>query len=616
MAKRTFGWMQDCGDVRALKRIVQAFIKDSEVNQNLRHNKIPRYIPERCRRDEMIAALEQDPVVIPYGLLKGSGAGRAYQLSVEENMAMFGLCEDSARRMTAEVAGRGNAACSGIAQACLEAQKFFKTYVPDCLLEEALIKKPYQSDWAAEAFVKWAISLGLLDYDSETDVCTISSLGKSYAASEDESAEEKKLLADAYLSYPPVIRILSLLSEHETMTKYEIGGQFGFIGEAGFTSIPQDYFIFYDNEFPEMNAKANLEGTSDKYVRMICEWLDKLGWVESESRSYTCSYGGKTYQDTLKAYRITERGKVYLKLSRGYSRHPRIHKRVFCEMLATKITNGNYTQTKRAVLLKYLCTAAHTMNETVAYLKSKGFDELPSTIEDDIRGFESIGLEVSRAGGRYKVLDPVDCLEIPVSFSQKADIIKLKDTVGAHLKQIDHKYLALIDLAYSDADSKTAKNSDARDFEIQTANLLTGELSFIGERLGDSGKPDVIVSYGNRGIIIDNKSYKDGFNVDGHCSDEMNRYLEQNEKRHPGVPSNEWWKSFDPAVTDFYFLFVTSFLKGNFKSNMEYLSKMRGIKGAAIAVDQLLYTAEKLKSGEMTYEEFFDKFSNDVIISS
>lgn len=616
MAKRTFGWMQDCGDIRALKRIVQAFIKDSEVNQNLRLYKIPRYIPERCKRDEMIGVLGKDPVIIPYGLLKGSGAGQSHQLSVEENMAMFGFCENSARKMTEDVAGRGNAACSGIAQACLEAQKYFKTYVPDCLPEEAMFRKPYQSDWAAEAFVKWAISLGLLDYDSKSDACMISSLGKKYAASEDGSVEERKLLADAYLSYPPVIRILSLLNEHGAMTKYEIGGQFGFIGEAGFTSIPQDYFIFYDNEFPEMNAKSNLEGTADKYVRMICEWLGKLGWVESEARKCTCAYGGNTYHDTLKAYKITERGKVYLKLSRGYSSHPRIHKRVFCEMLATKITNGNYTQTKRAVLLKYLCTAAHTINETVAYLKSKGFDELPSTIEDDIRGFESIGLEVTRADGRYRIPDPVDCLEIPVSVSKKADIIKLKDTVGAHLKHIDHKYLALIDLAYSDADSKTAKNSDARDFEIQTANLLTGELAFTGERLGDSGKPDVIVSYGTRGIIIDNKSYKDGFNVDGHCSDEMSRYIEQNEKRHPGVPSNEWWKSFKPEVNEFYFLFVTSYLKGNFKNNLEYLSKMRGIKGAAVAIDQLLYLAEAIKSGDMTYEAFFEKFLNNEMISS
>lgn len=613
MAKRTFGWMQDCGDIRALKRLVQVFIPDSDINRELRLGKIPHYVPERCGRDKMTAALGTNPVTIPYALLKGGGAGGTYQLSIEENMTMFGLSEESARIMTERIAGRGNAACSGIAQACLEAQKYLKSYIENCPENEAFIKKPYQSDWAAEAFVKWAISLGLLNYDSTTDTCTLSELGQRYAKSEDDSREERNLLGNAYLSYPPVIRILTLLNEEGPMTKYQMGNRFGFIGEAGFTSIPQDTFIFYDNEFPEMNAKANLEGTADKYVRMICEWIGKLGWLTSYSKEYKVVSGGKTCCDSIKTYEITELGRINLKLSRGYSKHPRIHKRVFCEMLATKIANGNYTQTKRAVLMKYLCSGFHSMNDMVSYLKSKGFDELPSTIEDDIRGFESIGLEVVTEKDRYRIADPVDCLEIPTTVSQKADILKLKDAVGSVLKTIDHKYLVLIDLAYSDADSKTAKNSDARAFEIQTADLLTKELAFTGERLGDTGKPDIIISFGTKGTIIDNKSYKDGFTIDRGCADEMGRYIEQNEKRIPKVPSNEWWKKFDPNVTDFTFLFITSFLKGGFADRLEYLSKMRGIKGGAIAIDQLLYLAEKLKSGDMTYEEFFDLFDNNEI---
>lgn len=613
MVSRTFGWMQDCGDIKALKRIVQAFIKSSNVNKNLHDNKIPKLVPDRCEKDKMIKLLEQDIIEIPYNLLKGGGAGKKYQLSVEENMKIFGLCEESAKKMTNNIAGRANAACSGIAQACLEAQRYFKTYVPDCLQEEANIKKPYQSDWASEAFVKWAISLGLLDYNSDKDTCKISVLGKQYAESEDGSTKEKELLGNAYLAYPPVIRILSLLNSQGPLTKFQIGNQFGFIGEAGFTSISQEYFIFYNNEFPEKNSKSNLEGTSDKYVRMICEWMSKLGWVKNEVKEHTCIYSVKQYKEKLQTYEITELGKINLRMSYGYSRHPRVHKRVFCEMLATRITDGNYTQTKRATLLKYLSTSAHTINETLSYLKSKGFDELQSTIEDDIKGFEYIGLEVSHIGDKYKVNDTIDCLEIPKSVSKKADIIQLKDYVGSKLNYIDHKYLALIDLAYSDADSKTAKNSDARDFEIQTANLLTKELNFTGERLGDSGKPDVIISYGTKGTIIDNKSYKNGFNVDGHCADEMNRYIEQNQERHAGVPANEWWKNFDSQVVDFTFLFITSFLKGNFKNNLEYISKMRRIKGGAIGVDNLLYLAESIKSGKTSYDDFFKMFNNNEI---
>ena len=60
---------------------------------------------------------------------------------------------------------------------------------------------------------------------------------------------------------------------------------------------------------------------------------------------------------------------------------------------------------------------------------------------------------------------------------------------------MDHKYLVLVDLAYSDASTKGKKNADAREFEIQTAELFTRELNFSGMRLGDANRPDVIISY-------------------------------------------------------------------------------------------------------------------------
>ena len=86
----------------------------------------------------------------------------------------------------------------------------------------------------------------------------------------------------------------------------------------------------------------------------------------------------------------------------------------------------------------------------------------------------------------------------------------------------------------------------------------------------------------------------------------MSRYINENTRRVPGVPKNVWWKNFDVKVHTFYFLFITSFLKGNFKSQLEYISKSQSdIQGGAVSVDNLLYIAEKLKSGVMQYEEFF-----------
>ncbi len=60
------------------------------------------------------------------------------------------------------------------------------------------------------------------------------------------------------------------------------------------------------------------------------------------------------------------------------------------------------------------------------------------------------------------------------------------------------------------------------------------------------------------------------------------------------------------------FLFITSFLKGGFKNNLEEISKSNnGIKGGAIGVQSLLYLADKI-----SYYDFFDYMNNDEITVS
>ena len=283
-------------------------------------------------------------------------------------------------------------------------------------------------------------------------------------------------------------------------------------------------------------------------------------------------------------------------------------------MLATKVPSADYIRLRRANILKELRTEK-TLNSIQTYLYSCGMNESIQTIEDDILNLSNIGIVVNKKNNKYKLADKIVGLNIPTNTSSiaKADVITLKDNIRTKLHNINHDYLVLVDLAYSDADSKQKKNMDAKEFEIQTVNLLTKELNFKGERLGDSNKPDAIIYYDEYGIIIDTKSYKDGFSVDKHCADEMSRYITQNNKRIPGSPKNEWWKRFDCNVTKFTFLFVTSFLKGNFKNNLNEISNNTSINGAAIGVDNLLYIAESLKNGTISYSDFFTLFNNDEI---
>ena len=102
---RTFGWVQDGGSFVNLKRVVSAIIPNSPLNIELRKNLIPKYIPERFKQKEIIEAItEQNCNAVSYDLFKGYGSSN--QLTVEENVTMFGYSIKQARSIVAKK-GRG-----------------------------------------------------------------------------------------------------------------------------------------------------------------------------------------------------------------------------------------------------------------------------------------------------------------------------------------------------------------------------------------------------------------------------------------------------------------------------------------------------------------------------
>lgn len=591
MAKRTFGWVQNPGKLSNLKIVVSIFKKNSKYNKWLRNIRLPFLEKYDLITKENYAkfkeALSREDIVIDYTMLKGKGSGKA---------------------------GRANAICTGIIQAAIDGQQD-RVFVDDNGIE-LKTKKPYTDDWSAEGFLRWAISCGLLNYDSKTDTCSISELGNELADTIDESIEEKEIFTKALLSYPPVCRILSLLSDGNGYTKFELGRKLGFYGELGFTSIPQNVYVYdYSTASGKEKDKvrSNEEGDSDKYARGIASWCTQMGWVESKNEKVTETYRGIDYTVRLQKYYITRSGEKALKRSVGNSSNAKIPKIVLFEMLASnKAVDAEYLRIERANIIKAITTGEKSLRQIQDVLKAEKLEVTEASIADDILGLTQIGINIRERNGKYKITDRITGLIIPSSASvSKADITQLKETVRDQLKSVDHKFLVLIDLAYSDASSKGKKNADAREFEIQTAELFTKELSFNGMRLGDANRPDVIISFDNYGTIIDNKSYKDGFNIDRKCADEMSRYINENARRIPGLPKNEWWKNFDAKVDTFTFLFVTSFLKGNYEAQLEYISKSQDhIKGGAIAVDNLLFLAEKIKRGAIQNEEFFTLFRN------
>lgn len=517
---------------------------------------------------------------------------------------------------------RADAICTGLIQATLEGQGKKSLTMLDNTIDT--IPKPYSDDWTTDGFIRWAISTGLIKYDYDSDSCNITELGTDLVRAIDSGnrAAEKEYLTDALLQYPLCTRILDLLSDDNYYTKFELGSQIGFENELGFTSVSQDrYIIDYNEQETDDDKKkirSNTEGDSDKYVRTICNWLTKMNWIETGKKIIRTSYRGNNYViENQQAYRITNLGHRILTLSNGNSSHARIPKIIFNEMLATKTPDAAYLRKRRAVIINALTTkggykSLDSIRKSLAAYGLSG--ESDTAICDDIDGLKRIGMTIlENSEHQYKSPDTILELRDPVNEENgNADISEMKDRTKSNLKMLDHKYLILFDYAYSD---KARKGADARNFEILTADLFS-DLGFESQRLGDSNKPDVIISYNKDGTIIDNKSYCNGFSVDKHCSDEIRRYIDENAHRTPSVPINEWWKNFNPAATDFTYLFVTSYLKGNFQNNLRELSSLSGISGGAIGTENLLYIADDIKTGVMKRETFFSLMNNDEIVAA
>lgn len=303
--RRTFGWVQNPGRLDNLKRVVGIFVKESNINKSLLEYRLPIIKANGLITDEDYKTMSQYAngaySSIPYSVLKGRGNSGS----------------------------RGEAKCSGLVQAVIDAQGR-RSYIG--LDGEILhINKLYTDDWSADGFLRWAVSTGLLAYDRATDCVSITKLGRELVSSENGSEEEKKAFTRALMSYPPVRRVLSILEEdisNEGLTKFEIGRKLGFIGEMGFTSIDQGYYLALLSEATSSDersdVRSNVEGDSDKYARMIALWLKKMDWVESVTKMASGVYRGVVYQEEMTAYKISVKGDAALKAARGNSRHPSI----------------------------------------------------------------------------------------------------------------------------------------------------------------------------------------------------------------------------------------------------------------------------------------------------
>ena len=589
MANRTFGWIQNPSSTDKLRDILGLFVPGSEFHTYMVNKKLPFLASAGLFKTPSLY-IEFQKILrankpISFEVLKGQGA-----------------CGES----------RAKAKCSGLAQAAVTGQQF-KEYIVDG--RKIRIKKPYTDDWSADGFLRWAVSLGFLDYNYADDTCSITESGVAFVMAK-TTKEKNSILGQAYLSYPPVCRVLGLLSTKGHMTKFEIGSQLGFTDEAGFTSFPQNIWVQAYEESTDDDEKKTLrsdtEGSSDKYARMICGWLEGIGWVNKRPKTVKETFGSKTYTCVItSAFEITGIGIINYNKAIGKSKSPRSPKFVYREMLASKASNANYLRMRRSLILKYLSN--HTprgVGEIKAFLDSKNIEEKIATIKDDMLGLINIGMDIEYDGERYKLNDKIEKL---VPYQEKianeiTDAVVVKDRARLRLQHIDHKYLTLIDYAFSGKDKCT-------EFEVYTIDLLVNELAFHGVHLGGTRKPDGIFYHDKNGVIIDNKAYSKGFTITRGMADEMIRYVQENNDRNPERNPNQWWLNFSDNVNHFNFVFISSLFKGEIEHMLNNIKQSTGIEGCVLTAENLLYYADAIKCGDMQKSVFMNQFGagNEIV---
>lgn len=582
MANRTFGWVQNPSSTDTLRDILSLFVPGSQFHTYMVNERLPLLSSANLFKTKNLymdfQKLLRTNKPIAYDVLKGQGAGGG---------------------------SRSNAKCSGLVQAAVTGQQF-KEYIVDG--RKIRIKKPYTDDWTADGFLRWAVSLGFLDYNYADDTCSITQSGVDFVKAS-TSKEKKEILGKAFLAYPPVCRVLGLLKSHGHMTKFEIGARLGFTDEAGFTSFPQNIWVQAYEETTDSEEKKKLrsdtEGSSDKYARMICGWLEAINWVSKRPKMVTETFGGKTYHcEISSAYEITAMGIINYHKAIGKSKSSRIPKIVYREMLASKASDANYLRMRRSLIVGYLGNhTPRSIDEIQGYLNSKQIKEHLSILRDDMAGLVNIGMDIEMVGDKYRLNDNVLKLTAYSKNVTKeiSDAVEVKDRVRTKLSNIDHKYLTLIDYAFSGKDKCV-------DFEIYTIDLLVNELKFNGVHLGGTRKPDGIFYQGDKGVIIDNKAYSKGFTITRAMADEMTRYVQENNDRNEARNPNQWWLSFESSVNKFNFVFISSLFKGEVEQMLNNIKQSSGIDGCALTAENLLYFADAIKGGTLDRYEFINKF--------
>lgn len=576
MKIRTYGWIQNPSSFANLKKVVQIFDNQSTHYQSL--------------KNELVKIIYFEDIK--------EGLKRKLDLGVE-SFSYLELVGTSKNKAGTAPEKRSDAVADSLIQVSILPQQVKKT------------GKNWTDNWTADGFLRWAVSLNFIEVDRETDIFSITKKGRIFSKSIENSEEEQKTLREALLAYPPATQILSLLAENGSYcTKYYLGEKLGFRGEKGFTSYNED--IMFDwlsvaSKEEKKIIKSDVEGTSDKYARGICNWLKNVGLVDTKSVKRTFSNGS---EDGFQGYKINARGLHALKQSQGSSKNAKLEKYVMWEFFATHGENRDYVRTRRAYIIKIL-QETQSFSILLEKLKLKGFNDEKEVILSDIEGLNYFGLRIDVIGNKVILKDLINNFSIPhLEITKELKNEQFEKRRAYFLKEtnLPMKYLELLEIAY---DGK--RN---RDFEIITLELFKNIYKLHTKLLGGGRKPDGLIFQEDFGVIIDTKAYSEGYSKSINQADEMIRYIEDNKRRDDKRNPIKWWEHFPANIPSnkFYFMWISSKFIGKFHEQLYYTANETGINGAALNVEQLLFGADLVLKGDIRVSQLPNYFQNKEII--
>lgn len=587
MFKRTYGWVQNPSDFNSLKSVVQIFDSKSVHYENLKDTLVPELIIFPELRRELTEKLN-----------RGEGEFLYQEL--------VGTSKDKTGKSASK---RKDAVADGLIQVSILPQSYRTT------------GKRWTDNWTADGYLRWALSLNLVKHDRNTDLCSITERGLQFSESKVEPQNDPILIA-AILSYPPASRVLQILNDSDkALNKFEIGALLGFKGEKGFTSYSSElmerWFVHASSTEEQKKLKSDVEGTADKYARMIATWLEKIGFVQKEQVYIQTDLGEKA--GFLK-YSLTAKGIHAYRRSVGSSKNSRVEKYINWEFLAVdgrsaEDSSRDYVRSRRAYILQTLATTKSIVT-LKNDLESLGFRDSEKVIRNDIAGLNSIGIRIAVTGNQVHLLDKIIGLDIPdldVTSTLKDSSLEKRKNAIIDATNLPLQFYELVDIAY-----ESRRN---RDFEILTIEFFREVCGLEGEWLGGARRPDGVVFSEEPscpfGIIVDTKAYSNGYSKSIQQEDEMVRYIQDNALRNENRNPTKWWerfgKSIDPQQTKF--LWVSSYFIGRFQEQLEATYLRTNTHGAAIAVDQLLIVGDLLLKGEIDLEAFAQELEKQKIIS-